>query len=66
MFTTSLLIGKFEQIHFFVQCDLRDTSAMFYQLSYEASLVAGQERVQFIPFIWREWNDVHMINADEE
>ena len=33
---------------------------MLYQLSYEASLEAGQERVQFIPVIWREW-DVYMI-----
>ena len=29
--------------------DLHDTGAMLYQLSYEASLEAGQERVQFIP-----------------
>ena len=27
--------------------DLHDTDAMLYQLSYEASLKAGQERVQF-------------------
>ena len=34
----------------FGTCDLCDTSAMLYQLSYmyEASLEAGQERVQFI------------------
>ena len=31
--------------------DLCDTSAMLYQLSYEASLEAGQKRVQFIPII---------------
>ena len=31
--------------------DLRDTSAMLYELSYEASLEAGQVRVQFIPVI---------------
>ena len=41
--------------------DLRDTSAMLYQLSYETLLEAGQERVQFPPVIWREWDDVHMI-----
>ena len=39
--------------------DLRDTGAMLYQLSYEASLEAGQVRVQFtcIPIItvWRVW-----------
>ena len=29
--------------------DLRDTSAMLYQLSYEASLEAGQDLVHFIP-----------------
>ena len=40
---------------------LRDTGAMLYQLSYEASLEAGQVRVQFIPVIWREWHDVYMI-----
>ena len=34
--------------------DLRDTGAMLYQLSYEASPEAGQVRVQFIPVIWRE------------
>ena len=32
----------------FGTCDLSDSSAMLYQLSYEASLEAGQERVQFI------------------
>ena len=39
--------------------DLHDTRAVLYQLSYmyEALLEAGQERVQFIPVIWREWND---------
>ena len=31
--------------------DLHDTSMMLYQLSYEASLEAGQVRVQFIPVI---------------
>ena len=36
--------------------DLRDTGAMLYRLSYEASLQAGQVRVQFIPIIWREWH----------
>ena len=30
---------------------IRDTGAMLYQLSYEASLEAGQEQVQFIPVI---------------
>ena len=35
--------------------DLRDTGRpTLYQLSYEASLEAGQEWVQFIPVIWRE------------
>ena len=34
---------------------------MLYQLSYEASLEAGQVRVQFIPVIGREWHDVYMI-----
>ena len=32
--------------------DLRDTGAMLYWLSYEASPEAGQVRVQFIPVIW--------------
>ena len=32
--------------------DVYDTRAMLYQLSYKASLEAGQERVQFIPIIW--------------
>ena len=41
--------------------DLRDTGAMLYRLSYEASLEAGQVRVQFIPVIWREWGNVHTI-----
>ena len=41
--------------------DLHDTGVMLYQLSYEASLEAGQEGVQFIPVIWREWHDVYMI-----
>ena len=36
--------------------DLHDTGAMLYQLSYEASLEAGQVWVQFIPVIWRECN----------
>ena len=40
---------------------LRDTGAMLYQLSCKALLEAGQERVQFIPIIWREWDDLHMI-----
>ena len=31
--------------------DLRDTGAMLYRLSYEASPEAGQVRVQFIPVI---------------
>ena len=31
--------------------DLRDTCAMLYQLSYEAS---PEARVQFIPIIWRD------------
>ena len=30
---------------------LRDTSVMLYQLSYDASLEAGQVQVQFIPII---------------
>ena len=30
---------------------LRDTGAMLYRLSYEASLEAGQARVQFTPVI---------------
>ena len=30
---------------------IRDTGAMLYQLSYEASLEAGQVQVQFIPVI---------------
>ena len=34
--------------------DLHDTGAMLYQLSYEASLEAGQVRVQFIPVMLRE------------
>ena len=42
--------------------DLHDTGAMLYQLSYEALLKAGQEPVQFIPVIWREWQDVYMIS----
>ena len=37
--------------------DLRDTGAMLYRLSYEASPVAG--RVQFIPLY--EENDVKFI-----
>ena len=41
--------------------DLRDTGAMLYQLSYEALPEAGQEQVQFVPVIWREWEDVHMM-----
>ena len=42
--------------------DLRDTGAMLYQLSYEASPEAGQVRVQFIPpLMWREWNYVVII-----
>ena len=40
--------------------DLCDTGAMLYRLSYEALLGVGQEWVQFIPVIWREWNDVYM------
>ena len=40
--------------------DLRDTSAMLYQLSYEAT---HWERGQFIEFIFsrEEWNDVKYI-----
>ena len=41
--------------------DFRDTSAMLYQLSYKASLEAGQVRVQFIPAIRREWGDAYKI-----
>ena len=41
--------------------DLRDTGAMLYQLSYEALPEARQEQVQFVPVIWREWEDVHMM-----
>ena len=41
--------------------DLRDTGAMLYQLSYEASLEAGQVQVQFISVVWREWHDVYAI-----
>ena len=41
--------------------ELRDIGLMLYQLSYEASLKAGQERVQLIPVIWTEWHDVYMI-----
>ena len=33
----------------FEPSDLRDTGAKLYQLSYEASLEAGQECVQYIP-----------------
>ena len=36
------------------------TDAMLYQMSYEALLEAGDEWVQFIPVIWREWNDVRI------
>ena len=39
----------------------RDTGVMLYQLSYEASLEAGQVPVQFIPVIWRVWHDVYII-----
>ena len=35
---------------------LCNTGAMPHQLGYEASLEAGQVRVQFIPVIWREWH----------
>ena len=28
---------------------------------YEALLEAGQEGVQFIPVIWREWDDVQCV-----
>ena len=31
--------------------DLRDTGAMLYRLSYDALLVVGKERVQFIPVV---------------
>ena len=39
------------------------TGAMLYQLScmYEALLGVGQEWVQFITVIWREWQDVYMV-----
>ena len=39
--------------------DLRDTGAMLYELSYEASMGAGQLRVQFISVIWE--HDVKFI-----
>ena len=39
--------------------ELRDTGAMLYRLSYEASMGAGQFRVQFIPVIWED--DVKFI-----
>ena len=36
MFTTSLLIGKFEQIHFFVQCQTREHyHIIFYHIHTE-------------------------------
>ena len=42
--------------------DLRDTDVMLgYQLRAMALLVAGQEWVQFILVIWREWNDMCMV-----
>ena len=41
--------------------DLRYTSVMLYQLSYEALMEPGQEQVQFIPVIWREWCDVYTV-----
>ena len=41
--------------------DLRDTGAMLYRLIYEALLETGQEQVQLIPVIWREWDNVRMI-----
>ena len=44
--------------------DLRNTGVMLYQLSYEALLEAGQERVQFIPILWREWDDVYLGNPE--
>ena len=40
--------------------DFRDTGAMLYQLSYEALLETGQEQVQLIPVIWKEWDRVHV------
>ena len=41
--------------------DLHDTGALLYQLSYMyEALEAGQEQVQFIPVLWREWNDMYM------
>ena len=42
---------------------MTDTGAMLYQLScmYEALLGVGQEWVQFITVIWREWQDVYMV-----
>ena len=42
--------------------DPHDTGLMLYQLSYETSLEAvGQERVQFVLVVWREWNEACMI-----
>ena len=38
--------------------DLCDNSVMLYQLSYEASLEAGQERVQFIPNLLYEESEM--------
>ena len=35
--------------------DRHDTGAVFYQLSYEASLEAGQEWVQLIPIYTKNW-----------
>ena len=34
---------------------------MLYQLSYEASLEARQVWVQFIPVIWRQWQNVYVV-----
>ena len=46
--------------------DLHDTDAMLYQLSYEASLKAGQERVQFYTHYMKSemmciFNHVHTL-----
>ena len=44
--------------------DFRDTGAMLYRQSCEASLEVGQVWVQFILVIRREWNDVHMTDIN--
>ena len=45
-----IVLGLFQN-----ENDLRDSGAMLYQLSYEASLEAGQVRVQFFPVIRVRW-----------